>query len=220
MLFAALWQAWPVKSRVTEITVNAGGYLLFCRGRQFPRGGAMTFMSDLCADVQAGLADLAGPLTYRALSTFSTKAATTAPIGTSTVTLGSLPGGLGGVIVGDQLVAGVQTRIVASGALAIGDTITAPIAAALTAPIASGSTIVVNRKVEMACSGWLHQLDVTRVVGLVTAGDASVSILANTLSAAPRVGDQVVADGKTWTIKSVARDVAGACWTLQCSGGN
>ena len=163
---------------------------------------------------------IARDFTCRALSGFSVKAGASAAIGATTITLGTLPVGLAGVIGGDQLVMGAQTRTVAADALAVTGSISAPITAALTAAVTSASAITITRKTDAACSGWLEQLDVTSVVGLVTAGDAAITILANTLSATPRVGDQIIADGKAWVIKSVARDPSGCAWVLQCSGGN
>lgn len=61
--------------------------------------------------------------------------------------------------------------------LASGGTIAAPITAALTTAVTSGASVTVTRNTDSGCSGWLQQLDITKVIGTVTAGDAAVWVL-------------------------------------------
>ena len=179
----------------------------------------MLSLADLAARAQRLMAPMAVPLTYRVTATYSAKAAASAAIGATVVSIGTLPAGLAGVVAGDQLVMGAQTRTVAADALAVAGTIAAPITVALTTAITSGSAITINRTTDYACKGFPERLDTsTSIAPGVTVGDWTVTVLADTLALAPKIGDSVMADGKARVVKNVGKDPAGCAWVLQCSG--
>jgi hypothetical protein len=68
-----------------------------------------------------------------------------------------------------------------------------------------------------ACSGWVDEYDASyRASSLIQMNDRKVFIVVSTLDVTPAPGNTVqIAGGTTFSIISVERDPAGACWVLQ-----
>jgi len=180
----------------------------------------MTELDDLAADVQAGLADLAGPLVYRVTTNFTAKTTALVPVGATSVTLGTLPAGFDRILAGDTAVIGGAPRTFTADALAVAGTITASFTPALTAQVAASTSVSVVRVTDTACRGFMELLDTsTTLAPGVAVKDCRYSVLANTLPVTPKAtsGIMVGPDGTPRTVKNAGLDPAGAVWEVLCS---
>ena len=174
---------------------------------------------DIAARVQATFRPMAKPLVYRTTALYSPKAAALTPVGTTTITLNTLPVGIDRVKVGDTFNSGLQTFT--AEVLAVGGVITnAPFTPALTVQIAAGAAVQVTRNIDTPCRGWCEWLDTSKPLtsGLVKQTDQSVTILADSLPFTPKVGDRAGEAGRPKTINNIGRDPAGTGWVLQTTG--
>lgn len=172
-------------------------------------------LSDLAARVQGALRPLASPLTIRRPETIRCTVAAPAAVGATQLQL-TVQAGAAGLLSGDSFTAGgTALKTVAADAPATGDTCTVSFAPALTAPIAAGAAIQVSRTTAYQCLGWEEGLDLVRVQNtLISASDTSLCVLTAGLSIDPAAADVIVSGGRTFTIKSAARDGIAAVWRL------
>jgi hypothetical protein len=67
-----------------------------------------------------------------------------------------------------------------------------------------------------ACSGWVDDYAAHDVDGtLILQSDRKAFVLCSSLDITPSTSDRLVAQSKTYTIASVQRDPASACWVVQ-----
>jgi hypothetical protein len=70
--------------------------------------------------------------------------------------------------------------------------------------------------VDHAASGWSDSYDARDIDGtLIRQSDVKAFILCSSLDITPATTDKYVANSITYTIVSVQRDPAGACWIVQ-----
>ncbi len=176
-------------------------------------------MSDLLADlssrIQGALYPLGSPMTIRRAETIQCKAATPAAVGATSIVL-TVPAGITGLLAGDTFaLGGTATKAVTTDAAASGGTVTASFGPALTAAIAAGALVQINRTASHPCVGWVEGLDLARVQNtLIGVSDTSLCIFADSLNIDPKADDVVTAAGRSYTIKSAARDGIGAVWRI------
>lgn len=71
--------------------------------------------------------------------------------------------------------------------------------------------------VDHAGSGWVDAYDLDTIDGsLILSTDTRVMIVAASLDIEPTTADTLTISGVTYSIISVKRDPAGACWDVQC----
>ena len=67
-----------------------------------------------------------------------------------------------------------------------------------------------------SCSGWVDTYTATEIgAGAVQASDRKAFVICSSLAVTPLAGDHVVIDSVSYSIMSVQRDPAGACWVIQ-----
>ncbi|MBI1207636.1 MAG: hypothetical protein GC191_10160 [Azospirillum sp.] len=177
------------------------------------------FLDDLAADVQDALADMAGPLVYRTVTSYSPKASATAAIGATTISLNTLPAGFDRTLPGDTFSSGSRTFSVETVASA-GTITAAPFSPALAVAISSGAAVPIVRTVDTSCQGWMELLDTSTVLAPgVQIKDAKYSVLANSLAVVPAIGARMVGpDGVARTIRNIGQDPAQAFWIVLANG--
>lgn len=73
-----------------------------------------------------------------------------------------------------------------------------------------------TEQVPYACSGWQDQYSAAeRANASVLISDAKVFVLVASLAIMPAPGNSISINGSTYSIISVQRDPAGACWEIQ-----
>lgn len=172
-------------------------------------------LTDLAARVQGALRPLASSLTIRRPETIRCTAAAPAAAGATQLQL-TVPAGTGGLLTGDSFTAGgTALKTIAADAPATGGTCTVTFAPSLTAAIAAGAAIQVNRDAGYACNGWEEGLDLSRVQNtLIEAKDTMLCVLTDGLTIDPAAGDFIVSGGRTFTIKTATRDGMAAVWRI------
>lgn len=172
-------------------------------------------LSDLSSRIQGALAPLGSPMAIRRAETIQCKVAAPAAIGATAIML-TVPAGITGLLAGDTFaLGGTATKTVTTDAAASVGTVAVTFSPPLTAAIAAGALVQVNRSVTHACSGWVEGLDLARVQNtLIGVSDTSLCVLADGLVIDPKAGDVVTAAGRSYTIKSAARDGIGAVWRI------
>ncbi|MBI1209666.1 MAG: hypothetical protein GC191_20580 [Azospirillum sp.] len=177
----------------------------------------MMQLSDIASRVQRALRPVGQDLTYRVTTSFAPKAAATVSAGASSITLGTLPAGMTGVMANDTFGAGVY-RITAD-VPAISGTIVASFTPPLVSQISSGATVTVIRYTDSPCLGFVEWLDTSSELAPgISVKDGRITVLADSLPLTPKALDTVIVDGKPRSIKNAARDPASAMWVLLVSG--
>jgi hypothetical protein len=75
----------------------------------------------------------------------------------------------------------------------------------------------VTVNVDHNCSGWVDSYDTAeRANGDVQVNDRKVFVLCASLDVVPAPSNTVTIGGSTYSIITVTRDPAGACWVCQC----
>lgn len=73
-----------------------------------------------------------------------------------------------------------------------------------------------SHDVDYPAQGWLDQYAATDIDGsLIRTTDVKAFLVTSSVSIAPATTDKLLANSKTYTIVSVQRDPAGACWIVQ-----
>lgn len=175
--------------------------------------------ANIAARVQKTWRPMTQALIYRVTSLFSPKAASAAAIGATTISLNTLPAGLDRVLPGDTFGSGLY-RFTAEVVAAGGVISAAPFTPALSAGISSGAVVQVSRTVDTECRGFYQWLDTSQAMAspMVKSMDAVALVLCDSLPFTPRVGDKIVANGRSKGIVNIGKDAAGAAWTIQVTG--
>jgi len=73
-----------------------------------------------------------------------------------------------------------------------------------------------SHDVDYAAQGWLDTYAATDIDGtLIRTTDVKAFALCSSITITPATTDKLLANSKTYTIVSVQRDPAGACWVIQ-----
>lgn len=155
--------------------------------------------------------------------TWITRAAAAAPIGSTAVSLTTLPAGFDRVKAGDYATFGGTTVKTFSGeTVAVGGTITnAPFSPATTSAVAANVQINVSRTTLYTVRGYTRQYGASELLGNIVLGDGEAVILATSLPAGfefkanDRVFDRFGSQG---SIKQARYDAELALWKLQVGG--
>jgi hypothetical protein len=173
----------------------------------------------MAARVQNALRGQADTLTYRTTTLYNARAPSGAAAGATSITLGTLPAGLTASAVGDKFGGGLYTitnAVSASGGTIAGVTFTPP----LVGLISAGAVVALTRTADEECSGWIEWGDVSRPMAapLLKQKDIIATVLVDTLTVTPEVGQRFVEGSRSFVIDNVGRDPAGAAWICKAGG--
>lgn len=180
----------------------------------------MTTPAAIARTVEAAFKPLAEPAVYRIANTFTPRVATTAPAGSTSATLNTLPAGFSPKA-GDTFVwsSTGTTHTITADATPAGGSVGVTFTPALTVPLTAGASLTVNRTVDHPVRAVVVQVDgYSLMSGIYAGGDFRARILDLPPGVEPSGSGthRILWNGKTLTVRSgIGADPSRTVWIVQ-----
>lgn len=176
----------------------------------------MSIRDAIRRSITSTIPELAEAATYRVVTTYSCRAASSAPIGATSMTLNTLPAGFTATT-GDTFPIGATTYTITANATPSGGTVVITFSPALVSAVSSSQAVTVARSSDHEVRAIARQVDGYGIQpGTYVGGDYRFTVFDLPDTVSPRPGHKITLRGLAMTIQpEIGRDALGAAWVLR-----